>query len=389
MNRPATLLAALLLALGAGPAAAPVLGDAAAPPDPAPDPWVTVATGLRSPGGVTIAPDGRVLVAEAGTGGDRCIERPEGRTLCAGTTGAVTAVGAGGAERIADGLPSVRTADGRIVGPAEVAVRPDGTLLVTIGSPGDAADRAALPADVGSLLGTVLAIPPGGGTPVVLADLVAWEADNDPDADDPNADRASDPSGAALRSDGSLVVADAAANALVSVAAGGAVTLLAHLPAFEHPVMGAPLDGGDPRAPTLPPGIPGLVPLHAAPVTVAVGADGAIVAGLRTSDPSVMGAGRIVRIDRYGDPVTLADRFTAIADLAVAPDGSILVLAPAYREVPGVIWSVAPGGGTASPVATGPLADPAGIAVDGAGTVLVADRGTLPDRGTLRLWQRP
>jgi hypothetical protein len=379
-------VACLALVVGASPAAATAPSPAAAAePSVAPGGarWITVATGLRSPRGVTIAPDGRVLVAEAGTGGDACTTQADGSSLCVGMTGAVTAVGPSGAERIVDGLPSARTSDGRIVGPAEVAVRPDGSLLVVVGSPGDLALRSALPPDPGALLGTVLAIPSGGGSPIVLADLLAWEDVHDPDGGDPNAERSADPSAAALLADGTLVVADAAANDLLAVAPDGSVTPIAVLHWFTYPVMGAPMDGGDPRAPTLPPGIPGLVPLRTAPVTVALGMDGVLIAGLRTSDPAIDGAGQVVRIDPRGRPVTRADRFTAIDDLAVAPDGSLVVLARAHRGEPGALWSVPADGGLPFAIDVGPLDDPAGLAIDGTGLILVSDRGTTTAGGML------
>ncbi len=68
---------------------AAVLAAALVPGIAAADSHVSVvASGLNNPRGIAIGPDGRIYVAEAGTGGaGPCITGGEGETVCLGATG--------------------------------------------------------------------------------------------------------------------------------------------------------------------------------------------------------------------------------------------------------------------------------------------------------------
>ena len=69
-----------------------------------------IATGLDNPRGLIVAPNGTVLVTEAGRGGPGpCVPGAQGQTFCLGFTGAVTAVRRGHQRRVATGLPSFGT----------------------------------------------------------------------------------------------------------------------------------------------------------------------------------------------------------------------------------------------------------------------------------------
>jgi DNA-binding beta-propeller fold protein YncE len=96
--------------------------SAAARPAPAVD---VIATGLNSPRGIAISPDGNLYVAEAGTGGNGpCIPSSDGTTPCFGTTGSITRINlrTGAQDRVATGFPSLAgpTGDGAI-GPAGIS----------------------------------------------------------------------------------------------------------------------------------------------------------------------------------------------------------------------------------------------------------------------------
>src|SRR5688572_16004546 len=140
----------------------------------------TYATGLTNPRGLTFGPDGKLFVAEAGTGGALT---PAGGAGCpvdiniyspytAGYSGRVTRVLADGTkETIADGLPSMTDNSGASYGPTDVAFI-GRTLYVLIEMGGCS---HALPDD----LPAILRINSDGSTTNV-ANLNAWHAANPP-----------------------------------------------------------------------------------------------------------------------------------------------------------------------------------------------------------------
>src|SRR3954465_13408258 len=77
------------------------LGLATVPPAEAQAPFTVVTSGLNTPRGLTFGPDGKLYVAEAGTGGDEQIDW--------GPPFRVPGAGPGGAEQI-DGVPPFRFA---------------------------------------------------------------------------------------------------------------------------------------------------------------------------------------------------------------------------------------------------------------------------------------
>ena len=138
------------------------------------------ATGLSSPRGLAFGPDGRLYVAEAGTGGTLV---PSGTPECptniniyspytAGYSGRVLRVLADGTKQtVADRLPSMTDAYGGNYGPTDVAFI-GGTLYVLIEMGGCS---HGLPADDAA----ILRINADGSTTRV-ANLSAWLAANPP-----------------------------------------------------------------------------------------------------------------------------------------------------------------------------------------------------------------
>ncbi len=140
----------------------------------------TYATGLTSPRGLAFGPDGRLYVAEAGTGGALA---PAGTADCpsqvniyspytAGYTGRVVRVLADGTKQtVADNLPSMTDAYGGNYGPTDVAFIGN-TLYVLIEMGGCS---HALPEDYPA----IVRVNPDGSTTSV-ANLNAWLAANPP-----------------------------------------------------------------------------------------------------------------------------------------------------------------------------------------------------------------
>ena len=94
-----------------------------------------IATELANPRGITVTPDGAILVAEAGSGGDGPhFMGGEGSELHFGTTGAVTRIDTNGQRRVLEGLPSLAAEDGtRAVGPNDISLLGNGTTYIATG----------------------------------------------------------------------------------------------------------------------------------------------------------------------------------------------------------------------------------------------------------------
>jgi hypothetical protein len=145
-----------------------------------------VASGLDEPYKLSFGPDGHLYVAEAGRGGPGpCVDEPVGPDgdpppSCFGTTGAVTRVegGDGAQSRVLQGLPSTSNGEDT-VGPSDVVVAGDGSLLVAVGLGGNVGTRARY-GPGGARLGTVLRGVPATGQVTVHADIAAFEAARTP-----------------------------------------------------------------------------------------------------------------------------------------------------------------------------------------------------------------
>lgn len=214
-----------------------------------------VASGLDNPRGLTFGPGGVLLVAEAGSGGDGpCIIGGDGAEFCLGQTGAVTAVWRGHQRRIVTGLPSLGTRDqSEVGGPHDVGVY-RASLLVAIGLGADPARRAELgPAGVG--IGTIQRVSLRRTR--TFADLAAFEADNDPDQDQPATGPDSNPYAVLPQHGGSVLAVDAGGNDLLRIGPGGRISVVTVFPV--ETVSGSPVDP--------------------VPTTVARGPDGAYYVG--------------------------------------------------------------------------------------------------------------
>jgi hypothetical protein len=183
-----------------------------------------------------------------------------------------------------------------------------------------------------------------------LADLAAFEAAVNPDGGVIE----SNPFDVAALWNGSALVADAAANALLIVDHKGNIDWVATLPmelvSTENvkQLLGCP--AGPPDICNLPP----MIPAEAVATSVAVGPDGAYYVGELKGFPAPTGASRIWRITPHArhaqcgaspDCTVIADGFTSIVDLSFGRDGTLHVV-----ELDEASWFAleiqAPAGGT-------------------------------------------
>jgi len=174
---------------------------------------------------------------------------------------------------------------------------------------------------------------------------------------------ATDPGGGLLDSNpygllaepGGRVVADAAANALLRVAANGDISTLAVFPSRPQ---GRSTD--------------------AVPTAVAEGPDGAYYVSELTGVPFAAGAANIYRVVPGQAPTVAWSGFTTVIDIAFGPDGSIYVLehstGPVFFALPGRLLKIAPDG-TRTTVIDG-LTRPGSVAVGPDGALYVSNHST-------------
>ena len=162
-------------------------------------------------------------------------------------------------------------------------------------------------------------------------DLGAFEASVNPDGGVVE----SIPFDVAALWNGSALVADAAANALLIVSRTGVVDWVATLPDQLVSTENVKRLSGCPAGPADICGLPPMIPAQPVPTSVAVGRDGAYYVGELKGFPAPTGKSRIWRIEpgarhaRCGvspECRVIADGFTSVVDLTFGWDGALHVV---------------------------------------------------------------
>jgi sugar lactone lactonase YvrE len=346
------------------------------------DTWTVVADGIDAPRGLTFAPDGTLYVAIAGGGGDECMEAPSPETgelmeMCMGPSGSISAVdvATGTVTPVVGGLLSVHSPADGVIGPPDVAVGADGDVfyLTADGAVPDAPERAE--GDAGAIVWHVAA----DGSSEQLADLIAFEAAENPDGGQLD----SNPNGLTIAPDGTIIVADAGANALLMIGADGAINVAAVFPDTMTEMPAMP-DAPEPEAGAE----PQMIPMQAVPTSVTLDPDGAAYVTFLRGFPFTPGSAMVARVVEGEEPTVYAEGFTNVIDAAFASDGTLYVLeiftnSMLSGDPTGALWSVPPGGGTPTLVTSDGLITPGGIAIDKDDGIYVSNGSAQPGAGAI------
>ncbi len=307
-----------------------------------------IMSGLNGPRGLTLGPDGGIYVVEAGAGGaGPCIEN-----RCFGRTGAVSRLLNGVQQRIITGLSSHALPSGdQATGPNDMAFQ-GSDMLVLMGLALNPSVRPSF-GPGGEMFGKLLQISPAGQIRET-ADVSSYESDVNPAGGliDTN------PFGF-LVLPSVRIVADAGANALLTVVPSGLVNTMTVFP--SRPTRTT----------------------DSVPTAIAAGPDGAYYVGELTGTPFAAGSANIYRVVPRQAPQVFLTGFTTITDLAFGPDGSLYVIehskGPAFFSQPGDLVKVTPDGQRTVLVAN--LNRPTSVLVANDGTIYYTNRGITAGAG--------
>jgi sugar lactone lactonase YvrE len=236
--------------------------------------------GLDSPRGLTFGPDGKLYVAEAGSGGDeQSAWVPPFQTAKIGPSGRVLRIDGGQPTVVASGIQSVALGPAaEVTGPNDLAFVGD-TLYVIVGQ--------ANPLPTGARTFSLLSKVGADGKTETVADLGTYELDNNPDGTVPD----SNPFGLTAGPDGNLYVADAGGNDLLKVTPSGQISTA--MAWKDNPV----------------------------PTTVAFDKSGRAHVSFLSHAPFIVGSSRLERLTAGGSSEVIVPALTMVVDLKIGPDG--------------------------------------------------------------------
>lgn len=298
MRRTAAIAGSAALAIALGLGVAPTAQAHSGGSD---DPVVVVSQ-LDNPRQLAVGRHGSLLVAQAGAGGTNCFGEGED-AFCTGGTSKITKVArpwsaTAQTRTLAGDLPSGAGPDGSFaVGTNGVGMSPKGTVY-GINSLSDDDTTADEP---GGKLFTVR-----NGTVRIVANIAGYEKANDPDG------QGADSNGySVLAQRYRTLVADAAANTVLSVSSRGKISVLRTFPNITTGACaGLPNDAGTTGCDFV-------------PTALAAGPGGSVyVTGLASEVP---GEGRVVRLNKHGKVIKEWKGFMTPTGVVAGPRGSFYV----------------------------------------------------------------
>jgi hypothetical protein len=258
-----------------------------------------IASGLTSPRGMAWGPDGTLYVALAGHGGAMPgvpeLPAPVGPFM-GGPTASIVRIEDGCPVVVADGLPSMRDAEGGVVGVADLAFL-GGQLYALVAAGGDAYGNPGTTNGVYEVN--------ANGTANLVADITTWMAANPQTAPPmvvPGAIQSVPNPGypfamVADAATGLLWVADANNGLVLTVALDGTVAVAADL-FGEDPVL----------------------------TGIALAPEGGVFVGTLTSEPYLDGTAKVVHVAPGGGVSEVWMGLTAVTGVALGPGGDLYAL---------------------------------------------------------------
>jgi hypothetical protein len=367
-----------LLAFGACASASMLVFDSAAEAAPTYK-AKTLATGLESPRGVAIDPDGNLVISEAGRGGNgSCLTSGSGNSVCYGTSGALGLFNfsTNSYSRTITGLPSLAKQTSLYddaTGLNKLTFNGSGQLMGVFGNEGG---TRSFPGPEGQWFGHTVSINLAGSTVTPLANITAFEVSNNPHP------TSVDSNPWDLVAHGSnTYVTDAAGNSLVKADSANQVSLV-HV--FPNKNVNTP-DNAPPFF-----GFPPVVSAQTVPTGLTIGSDGALYIAQLSGLPFAPGSADVFRYDFVNPVTTFASGFSNLVDIATGPDNSLYLLQ--YRND---FWASAPGSilklgldGSVETLFTD-LVNPTALAVDPDGTIYVTNDGNGVNGQLLQLTPQP
>lgn len=372
------------------------LDDGEEPVEPEPEVVLTPVTdNVSQPRHLSVGADGAVYVANAGMGGEDCQELTVGEgeeaetfEFCFGNSGSITRIADGEAETFVGGIPSVFLND-EGVGLHNVVVTESGDVYGVMGfGLGFTPEHRTELGESAQFFGHLVQIAEDG-TLTSVADILQFEADNNPDGGIVDAN----PYAVVLDGDDFIVV-DAGMNALLRVTMEGDISVIAVFPSQmvdAPPFIALPDDAQ--------------MPSESVPTHVAVGPDGNYYVSELTGFPFQVGSARIwmVPADGEGDVGVVETGFTNIGAIAFDSEGNLLVLEIVAGGLLGVdeenpataagaLTRISEDGSREmlAGIAQG-LIFSTGLAVDGDDTIYVANLAVIPGASHIAMveWVMP
>lgn len=322
---------------------------------------------LDSPRGLTFDTEGNLYIAEAGRGGSGpCIPSPtvQGQLICYGSTGAISRLNLKDKtlKRLITDLPSLALPDsgGDAAGINDLYFNEFDNLYGVIGLAGDPNLREStlnIPE-----FGQIISIDIENKKWEPIADLAAFERDNNPDG----TDLVSNPYSLIIDNQ-TIFAIDSGGNSLIKVENSTiSVETIFPLNTTANP---------------FPP--PTTIPIQTVPTGIAKAPDGTLIIAEYTGFPFPPSQANLYR---YQDDLTvLATDFTTIIDVAVTKDGDIYVLEFAKdilnNDFRGSLWLLSEG--KRQLIIDQGLTFPTGLAVNKQQEVFIANQGFFAGQGEI------